>query len=260
MCRYMGGKGRIGRFISEKIKEIEEKNEIKTESYFEPFVGMCGVMRHIPNDKPKVACDYNEDIVNLWRECQNGWEPPTYLSKEDREFIKTQKSSALRCFASHGTSFGGVCWGSYIGNYNKGLEHIKTSSESIVRVTKMIKDVQFLDSRSYLDFSPKNSTIYCDPPYVTARKSTLSVENFKGFNHEEFWDVMRKWVYDGNIVIVSEYTAPSDFVCVWEKKLSLAIIRNRYNGHDRIEKLFVHHSHLGRDESQNPKFCQDNES
>ena len=91
MCRYMGGKGRIGRFISEKIKEIEEKNEIKTESYFEPFVGMCGVMRHIPNDKPKVACDYNEDIVNLWRECQNGWE--------------------LRCFASHGTSFGGVCWG-----------------------------------------------------------------------------------------------------------------------------------------------------
>ena len=238
----MGGKGRIGRFISEKITEIEEKIPIETESYFEPFVGMCGVMRHVSDAKPKFACDYSPDIIHLWKDCQNGWEPPSYLSREERDFQKTQKSSALRCFAAHGTSFGGMCWGSYLGDLNNGNKCIETSSISIVKVSGMIKNVQFIESRSYSDFSPKNSTIYCDPPYFTARKTILSADNFKYFNHEEFWIVMRAWVKEGNIVIVSEYTAPTDFICVWEKKLNLSIVRNKSSGHKRIEKLFLHDS------------------
>jgi len=243
MCRYMGGKGRIGRFISEKITEIEEKVPIETESYFEPFVGMCGVMRHVSDTKPKFACDYSPDIIHLWNDCQNGWEPPSYLSREERDFQKTQKSSALRCFAAHGTSFGGMCWGSYLGDLNNGKKCIETSSRSIVKVSKMLKDVTFLDSRSYSDFSPEKSTIYCDPPYVTARKTILSTDNFKNFDHEEFWNVMRAWVKSGNIVIVSEYTAPDDFVPVWEKKLNLSVVRNKTITHSRIEKLFIHESH-----------------
>ena len=242
MCRYMGGKGRIGKFISNKITEIEKKVPIETDSYFEPFVGMCGVMRHIPGGKPKFACDYSSDIINLWADVLKGWIPPSSMTRDEFNFQKTQESSALRCFAAHGASFGGMCFGSYIGEYNNGPKGIETSSKSIIRVSKLIKDVQFLESRSYSDFYPKKSTIYCDPPYSTARSTILSRENFKNFDHEKFWEKMREWVKLGNIVIVSEYTAPSDFISVWEKNVSLAIVQNRYDGHKRIEKLFMHES------------------
>lgn len=239
MCRYMGGKGKIGKHVAERILEIEKKVPIDTDSYFEPFVGMCGIMRHIPDTKPKFACDYSTDIINLWTQVLKGWVPPSSMSREEFNFQKTQKSSALRCFAAHGASFGGVCFGSYIGDYNKGPEGIDTSSRSIIRVSKMVQDVIFLESRSYEEFSPEKSTIYCDPPYLTARRTILARDNFKNFDHGLFWEKMRTWVKNKNIVIVSEYTAPLDFEAVWERQVSLFAVQNKHKGH-RTEKLFMH--------------------
>ena len=237
----MGGKGKIGSHVARMILKIEENFPIETDSYFEPFVGMCGVMRHIPRGKPKFACDYSSDIINLWTGVLKGWIPPSSMTRDEFNFQKTQESSALRCFAAHGASFGGVRFGSYIGEYNNGPEGIETSSRSIIRVSKMVEDVEFLESRSYSDFSPKKSTIYCDPPYITARSTILSRENFKNFDHEKFWEKMREWVKSGNIVIVSEYTAPLDFIPVWEKGVALFAVQNKHKA-SRIEKLFMHES------------------
>lgn len=236
MCRYMGGKGKIGKHIAKKIKEIEDKIPIETESYFEPFVGMCGVMRHMDNSKYKKACDYSENIIKLWKDVKNGWEPPNYMSREDFNFQKTQDSSALKCFAAHGCSFGGMYFGTYIGEYNNGPKNIDTSSRSIIRVSKSIMDVDFLSSRSYEDFSPMNETIYCDPPYFTATKRVVSMDTFKNFDHDKFWNKMREWVNKNNIVIVSEYTYPPDFVEVWCKKQLV------YGGNYKFEKLVMHES------------------
>jgi len=247
MCRYMGGKGKIGRHISEKIIEIEGKIPIETEAYFEPFVGMCGVMRHMGNSKHKnkKACDYSENIISLWKEVKEGWIPPSFMSRDEVSFQKTQAPSALKCFAAHGTSFGGVYFGSYIGEYNTGKTCIDVSSRSIIRVSKLIMDVEFLSSRSYEDFNPVNETIYCDPPYKTATKSVISMHNFKNFDHIQFWNVMRDWVSKNNIVFISEYTFPSDFVEVWSKNQKIN------GGKYKVEKLVMHESQA--------KYCQDNE-
>jgi len=233
----MGGKGKIGKHISTRIKEIEEQVPIETDGYFEPFIGMCGVMRNM-GDRKKIACDLNEDIIHLWRDLQNGWKPPSSMSKEEFNFQKTQPSSSTKCFAAHGCSYGGTYFGTYIGNYNNGAVEIDRSSRSIIRVSKQVKDVVFLDNMSYMDHSPKNMTIYCDPPYATATKSVLNMKNFASFDHDIFWEVMRQWVSLGNIVIVSEFTCPDDFKPVWSKKI---VSNVTHKGH-RIEKLFMHES------------------
>lgn len=233
----MGGKGKIGKHISKRIEEIEHDFPITTDNYFEPFVGMCGVMRNM-GDRRKVACDFSPDIIHLWRGVQGGWSPPKFMSKEEVVFQKTQPPSALRCFAAYGCSYGGIYFNSYVGNYNGGAAEIDRSSRSIVRVSRQVQDVEFLDSRSYTEHSPINSTIYCDPPYKTASKSVLGMDNFASFDHEVFWDTMREWIKHDNIVIVSEFTAPDDFVGVWEKKI---VSNVNHKGH-RVEKLFMHES------------------
>ena len=233
----MGGKGKIGKHISKRIFEIEDQMPFQTDSYFEPFIGMCGVMRNM-GERKKIACDLSEDIVNMWRDLQKGWKPPSSMTKDEFNFQKTQPSSALKCFAAHGCSYGGIYFSTYIGNYNKGNEEIDRSSRSIIRVSSQIQDVEFLDNKSYKEHNPKNSTIYCDPPYSTATKAVLKMPNFVSFNHEDFWNVMRQWVVDGNIVIVSEFTCPNDFKPVWERKI---VSNVNHKGH-RLEKLFMHES------------------
>lgn len=237
MCRYMGGKGKIGKHIAKRIKEIEEKIPIETETYFEPFIGMCGVMRNMGSRK-KIACDLSPDIICLWRAMKDGWKPPNFLTQEEVIFQKESSPSALRCFAAYGCSYGGICFSSYLGKYNGGREEIDRSSRSIIRVSKQVDDVVFLDNTSYDQHNPKNMTIYCDPPYITASKAVLKMDNFNSFDHEHFWSTMRKWVHNRNIVIVSEFTAPDDFISVWEKN---TVGNVKHNGY-KLEKLFMHES------------------
>lgn len=45
-----------------------------------------------------------------------------------------------------------------------------------------------------------------------------------------------------NIVLVSEYNAPNDFVCIWEKEVTTNInhCKNEKNKNDRIERLYIY--------------------
>ena len=77
--------------------------------------------------------------------------------------------------------------------------------------------------------------IYCDSPY---RGTTQYDKNIVGeFNHDEFWDIMRKWSKD-NTVLISEYSAPEDFEIVWEKQVKLDIRDKNNKKQKRTEKLF----------------------
>ena len=71
------------------------------------------------------------------------------------------------------------------------------------------------------------------------------MHNFKNFDHIQFWNVMRYWVSKNNIVFISEYTFPSDFVEVWSKNQKIN------GGKYKVEKLVMHESQA--------KYCQDNE-
>lgn len=61
-------------------------------------------------------------------------------------------------------------------------------------------------------------------------------------DHEKFWAWCRERVAEGHKVFVSEYNAPDDFVCVWERKLRVSV--NPGIDKQAIEKLFIHKSRV----------------
>ena len=57
---YQGGKQRLGRKIYNVIKNYDDG----TIDYLEPFVGFCGVIKHVEKgDRKLVGCDINENII-----------------------------------------------------------------------------------------------------------------------------------------------------------------------------------------------------
>lgn len=86
-----------------------------------------------------------------------------------------------------------------------------------------------------LDLPPK-SIIYCDPPYEGTSKYKVG-----DFDHDLFWKWVRQIHRQGHSVWVSEYNAPDDFECVFEKQLSSSLSANGKSGGGKksVEKLFT---------------------
>ena len=73
------------------------------------------------------------------------------------------------------------------------------------------------------------------PPY----EGTFGYEKDKTFNHKAFWQWCRDKVREGHIVFVSEYNAPKDFYCIWEKELAQVINNTSSKTPKPVEKLFT---------------------
>ncbi len=79
----------------------------------------------------------------------------------------------------------------------------------------------------------ENFVIYCDIPY----QDTTKYSNKESFPYDEFY----KWCLErnkNNIVLVSEYSMPKDFTCIWEKDVNTTL-DSRGNDKPRTEKLFI---------------------
>lgn len=231
---YAGGKAKIGKEIANVIQDIEQSVNWSGGKYFEPFCGLLGVGIHFAEDGRKViACDKNKDVVLMWKALKRGWTPPTSCSKTRYEQLKqSNKHSAEKGFVGIACAYSGIFFAGYRVR-NGSRNFFKTFRTGLMKMTKHLKPVTFLDSCDYTEFEPKGMTIYCDPPY---KGNNFGTEHFNDFNHNLFWNTMRKWSKN-NLVFVSEYTAPKDFVCVWRKK-----IKSSFNTNERIqrtEKLFM---------------------
>jgi DNA adenine methylase len=65
----------------------------------------------------------------------------------------------------------------------------------------------------YIDYEfREGDVVYCDPPYRNTSGYRHTKEQFE---HDQFWDWVRTRDYP---VYVSEYSAPDDFVSIFEKK------------------------------------------
>ena len=75
--------------------------------------------------------------------------------------------------------------------------------------------------------------IFCDLPY----EGTTSYKT-GAFDHDKFW----QWCRDmskNNVVFVSEYEAPDDFICVWQGEVKTNFASQRDEAtHKAVEKLF----------------------
>jgi site-specific DNA-adenine methylase len=237
MTTYQGGKKRIGKRIHQVIDIIEENLYPDDDKlpYFEPFIGMGGVMRHFgkENDRKLYACDYNKDIVLMWQSLQKDWKPPKKCTKSKYEKLKNSKiHSAERAFIGTVASWGGIFFHAYRLDYNKDKDFVGEGYRGLMDIKPDMKNVKFLDSRSYDTFKPKGFLIYCDPPYdgnALGNKNSL----FQQFDHEKFWDTMRKWSKN-NLVIISESTAPKDFKKIWSANSTVKIQNGVKNYQDNL--------------------------
>ena len=141
----------------------------------------------------------------------------------------------MTAFCGFGCSFAAKWFGGYARG-NRGTNYAASASRSLLKHLPYIATAQFKFC-SYKDLEPVDSLIYCDPPY----QNTTSYGAVEPFDHDEFWEVMRVWS-KRNTVIVSEYQAPDDFVCVQEFQSRIGL-RNKAKEHEvRSEKVFAHKS------------------
>lgn len=94
-----------------------------------------------------------------------------------------------------------------------------------------------IDYRAAAEDAGEDDVIYADPPY--ADKSGYGV----AFDNADFWEWCRQ--PRRALLIISEYSAPPDFVEIWAKKVTCAMSPNGEVGRP-IERLFVHKSQVER--------------
>jgi DNA adenine methylase len=247
MTSYHGGKQRIGKKLAEEIYEeamnISEMDGFHIEGYCEPFCGMLGVYKYIPelfkDHKPKLkykAGDTNKSVVLMWKAVQKGWKPPTNVSeKEYNRLKKNPHDSAKKGFVGHQYGFGGKYFKGYAPRYGKNKD-ASAAAKRVIDIGSCLKKTVF-KTGSYTQYSKlKGYIIYCDPPY-------MSTETYykKGFISDDFYEWCRE-MSENNIIFLSEYNAPKDFEPIWSRTSKLTGVSKSQGKHiskTRIEKLYV---------------------
>ena len=133
-------------------------------------------------------------------------------------------------------SYSGKWFGGYAGiaKTKGGMRNYQEEAKrNVLKQIEKLQDVEFV-SASYDTLSFKDCLLYLDPPYkgVTEYKDG-------GFDHDKFFDWCREQAKH-NIVFVSEYEAPEDFVCVWQQEVKSSLSANGVSGGNKVsvEKLF----------------------
>jgi DNA adenine methylase len=233
---YQGGKARIASQISEILIRQADGPDAPT-TYVEPFLGSAAVFSRVaPHYQRAIGADAQEDLVHLWQAARLGWVPPEELTRELYEQLRHAEPSALRAFAGFPCSFGGKWFGGYARDPKSDRNFARTASRSIVRRARGLADATILhaDYRQLVDLVGPGTLVYADPPYA----GTLAYAGAGSFDSEEFWATMRDWDDHGALVLVSEYTAPADWVEVWSVDRHVSTARDN-SGKRATDRLFA---------------------
>lgn len=230
--QYMGSKARHAK----ELLPIILKDRKPGQWYVEPFVGGANMIDKV--DGPRIGADSNEYLICLLDAVSNGWVPPELVTEEEYNCAKGDRAiDPWTAFIGYGCSFGGKWFGGYARGKNAKGDWRNYASESKRNLLKQSPKLKGIDFRycSYLDLEiPPSSIIYCDPPYANTTKYATG-----NFDHDTFWQWCRDKDAEGHQVFVSEYTAPDDWECVWEKRTGANFASGRKNQSERVERLFV---------------------
>lgn len=234
--KYQGSKDRIGCDLA-AILQLLINREGFTE-YYEPFVGGANVIDKIVCDK-RYGSDYNEYLIAFWQKIQQGWNPLIEYPEITRAMYEDVKEHQDK-YPKHIVALVGLCAsfkGAWFNGYGGGMptkggyrDYYVESINNVMQQYHNIVDIEFFHA-DYKTLHPVNALIYCDPPYIGTR------DYMCGINHDEFWDWVREQSVS-NYVLVSEYTAPPDFECVWEKQLNSQMQAANTGVKTATERLF----------------------
>lgn len=199
--------------------------------YIEPFCGGCNVIDKVIGNR--IANDYNEYISAMWSALVNkNWMPPSEITEDlynDIKFNKDKYPKELVGFAGISVTFGSTWFGTYARN-KRGTNYAMEGRKNLLEQVERLKGTIFYNCSYHELTIPNNSIIYCDPPYE-------GVSGYKDkFNNFEFWQWCRDMSNSGHSVFISEYSAPEDFICIWQSQLK-ANMNAKYKT-TPMEKLF----------------------
>jgi DNA adenine methylase len=234
--KYMGSKARHAK----ELLPIILANRKDEQWYVEPFVGGANMIDKV--DGKRIGADSNAYLIALLRHCeqQKSHDLPSRIYEDDYNDVKNNQDNYSPFIVGHigfNASFGSKFFGGYARprkstGYDRDLI---CGKNSLIKKMPLIEGVKFTCSKYKNLEIPPSSIIYCDPPYA-------NTTGYKDkFDHKEFWQWCREKCEEGHDVFISEYNAPDDFVCVWEKSTGVSVAKE--GKHKKAtEKLFRHKS------------------
>jgi site-specific DNA-adenine methylase len=240
--KYLGGKHKIGKKIAHFLISKCPADEVN--GYLEPFCGSLGVFKHMTNSgyKKCIASDIQPDLIEMWKRLQKGTlKIPDEITEEDYNRLKnldSNKPNTTRAIAGFFLSFGGKYFAGYSQKWagSSGRDFLQEFKNGIDKIKPQIQHTNVIfEHKSYNDWEPHNMLIYCDPPY----QGTEAYSSVEKFDHDKFWETMRKWSKN-NKVFISEETAPKDFKSIWSKQKRRTL--DKENRDNKKEHLFVYNN------------------
>ena len=232
--KYMGSKAR---FVKEMLPIILGSRTID-QWYVEPFAGGMNSICEVSGNR--IANDIHYHLIQMWIRLTNGWTPEK-ITRSEYLAIRTNMKNYpdhVVGWAGFNCSYSGKWFGGFAGETNTAIGTVRDyQSEAIRNVAKQVEKMEgvvFQNKPYYELVLPPNSIVYCDPPY----EGTTKYAN--DFDHSLFWAWVRNISSQGHTVFVSEYSAPPDFICVWEKVAVSSLSANGEIGGSKtsVERLF----------------------
>jgi DNA adenine methylase len=227
--KYMGSKNRIAKHIIPIITENRKDDQYVVC----PFVGGCNFLDKLTGNR--IGNDIHEYLIAMYKAIQKGWVPPSVFTEELYNDVKLNKKKypkELVGYVGFSLAYGARWFGSWRRDSLGKRNYVDESYRSMIKQIPKIKDIIFYN-KEYYDFNiPNNSIIYCDPPY----------EGVRGYgpilNYKLFWEWCREQKRKGHNIFISEYQAPNDFKCVWQKEI-ITGFGGTTKRKKNIEKLFT---------------------
>lgn len=234
--QYMGGK----HYSAKKIALVLEPYLALGGDFYEPF---CGALHATLAINPYVRgsvylSDGFKDLVDLWVAVRDGFSMPAITKSEYTE-LRNAEASPIRTAAGFGLSFSGIWFGSFVEDRPQYSKYpLQALNRSFDKRRDLLRKVR-ISHCDYSEIQPKRGdVVYCDPPYL----GTAPYAGLPLFDHDRFWSWVRKTSSEGVHVFVSEYSAPEDFVHIWEQKLTSRIktsVNRSGTTHFAVERLWT---------------------
>ena len=232
--KYVGSK----RLLAKHILPIMLKARCGA-TWVEPFVGGGNVIDKVPG--PRIGGDANRYAIEALISIRDFLED---LPKNQYDFtesqyqgLKTSDAYPHKGYVGFAFSFGAkwlAGWrkpGRRRTEGSKPEDPIAGAYNSAKKQSAKLQGV-VLHCGDYKTIPlPSQSIIYCDIPYKNHDLYRVP------FDREAFWKWAREKALEGHRVFVSEYEAPSDFICVWEKQVKATMQESQDK--QAVEKLFL---------------------
>jgi len=235
--KYMGSKNRHAKYITPFVQVLLGYGFNK---YVEPFVGGANLIDKV-RATYKIGYDSNKYLIALLNYVAQGNPMPETITESEYLKVRDSKESYPDWYVGM-VGFCAGYSGKFFGGYARSFDSKGNSRDMPAEALRnlktqrhQLKGIDFY-ACDYKNVPKTSAVFYCDPPYFSTTNYKGNVENF---DHAQFWQWARNRAQEGNPVLISEYSAPADFTCIWQKKVNSSLSADT-GAKQETEKLYLH--------------------